>query len=111
MPHDVVVARIAHGCSALDSPRPIDIDQDGDAPYAPLHEDLLDIPHQPPSDSFAPPAGMHDQAVHVAPPSIKRPKQRADDLALDHRKNKSCRRIGDDSTEFIHPIGWFHTGT
>jgi hypothetical protein len=80
MPYDVVVARISHGCPELDSPRTIYLDQHGDTPYAPLREDVLDIPYQLSSDSFAPPAGMHDQPVHVAPPPIKRSKQRSDDL-------------------------------
>lgn len=101
VPDDSVVAWIPDGSPELHRPRPIRLDQHGDALRAPLREHLLHLLHELPTDSPPTVVRVHDQPVHVASPAVERPEQRPEYLAATDGKDQrlTCdKRHGYDAT-------------
>jgi|SRR5262245_7104240 len=105
MAHDALVAWVADSSPEVGRPWTIGLDQHGNPPNAPLREHLLDPPNKLSPEALATTARIHDEAIHVAAPTVIGTKQRANDLIADCSEKKDGSWIRSDTPNLLDLVG------
>jgi hypothetical protein len=111
MTDDMFIARVPDGGPERRRPRSVDFNQRGDAPDAPLREDVLHLTHQLARNALTTTMRGDDKAVHVASPSVECSEQGPYDLAVRERQQENCPWAICDSAHTLHVVSRTHART